>query len=145
MWLFWYQKLYIKRFGDYLLYAPVHTGVNTGVHQTSFWCTGEVVRCWKILVQEHRCAPNFMLCTGVLVWCKNFLVQLHRCKVNCLFRTGACTGALKKIPFAPVRCTGVVHDFGAHHIPAINITISNFFNNLNFLQGFRTYERMRKY
>ena len=30
------SKLYIERFGDYLLYAPVHTGVNTGVHQTSF-------------------------------------------------------------------------------------------------------------
>ena len=33
LWLFWYQKLYIKRFGEYLLYAPVHTGVNTGVHR----------------------------------------------------------------------------------------------------------------
>ena len=36
LWLFWYQKLYMERFGDYLLYAPVHTGFNTGVHQTSF-------------------------------------------------------------------------------------------------------------
>ena len=93
LWILLYQKLHIERFSDYFLHSPVCTGVSTGVHQTFLYCTGEVVRCWKILVQEHRCAPNFMLCTGVLVWCKIFLVQIHWCKVNCLSCTGAYTGA----------------------------------------------------
>ena len=121
LWILLYQKLHIERFSDYFLHSPVCTGVSTGVHQTFLYCTGEVVRCWKMLVQVHRCAPHFTLNTGVLVWCKNFLVQAHQCMVDFFFCTGACTGAFKNWSFAPVLCTGVVHDFGAHHIPEIYI------------------------
>ena len=83
------------------------------------WCGAE--RCWCKYTGAHHIS---LLYTGVLVWCKNFLVQAHRCMVDFLCCTGACTGAFKNFSFAPVCCTGVVRDFGAHHIPELNNTYS---------------------
>ena len=119
--IFFILKIINGKVWWFYLYAPVHTGaapVPAPVCTRFFciapvnWCGAERCRCKN--TGAHHIS---LLYTGVLVWCKKILVQAHRCMVDFLCCTGACTGAFKNFSFAPVCCTGVVRDFGAHHIP----------------------------
>ena len=82
------------------------SSASTGVHQIFLYCTGELVRCWKMPVQEHRCAPHFTLihrCAGVVQ--KNSGAStpvhggfslLHRCLHRCIQKFFLCTGVLHR-------------------------------------------------
>ena len=111
LWILLYQKLHIDRFSDYFLHSPVLAPVCTRLFFIApvKWCGAE--RCWCKYTGVHHISLSTPVCScgAKIFWCKH---------------TGAwwifsfaCTGAFKNWSFAPVLCTGVVHDFGAHHIP----------------------------
>ena len=83
LWLFWYQKLYIERFGDYLLYAPDFLLMHrwSGAVLKDSGARTPVRTKFHVM---HRCAGVVQNFFGANTPVQSELSLLHRCIHRCI-------------------------------------------------------------